>query len=154
MAPTTSKKRVLDDASTPKSKKTKVDDSSKKSKAPKQDKPLQPASNLLTEDIDFPRGGGTTFTPVEVKAIRAEAAKEAEDEIFQVIVHCYIHNLTVINWYIGQDQQVKQAKRTRRKSEAKTGEKKSSKSGSTDAVRVEHLNYKVCLLLPYTKTSN
>ena len=86
MPPTASKKRVLDDASTPRSKKTKVDDSSKKSKTPKQDNPPQPASSLLTEDVDFPRGGGTTFTPVEVKAIRAEAAKEAEDEIFQVIL--------------------------------------------------------------------
>ena len=90
MAPTASKKRVLDDASTPRSKKTKVDDSSKKSKTSKQDNPPQPTSSLLTEDVDFPRGGGTTFTPVEVKAIRAEAAKEAEDEIFQVIIYPFL----------------------------------------------------------------
>ena len=93
MAPTASKKRVLDDASTPRSKKTKVDDSSKKSKAQKQDNPPQLTSSLLTEDVDFPRGGGTTFTPVEVKAIRAEAAKEAEDEIFQVIIYPLLYAL-------------------------------------------------------------
>jgi rRNA biogenesis protein RRP5 len=39
---------------------------------------------LLTEEVDFPRGGGTTFTPLEVKAIRAEAVKEANAELFEV----------------------------------------------------------------------
>ncbi|CAL1695136.1 unnamed protein product [Somion occarium] len=122
MAPTTSKKRVLDEAAAPKAKKTKVDDSPKKGKSAQHEKPLQPTSNLLTEEVDFPRGGGTSFTPVEVKAIRAEALKEAEDQIFQ-------------------ERQEKQVKR-RRKSEAKGGEKKASKSGQGDAIRVEHLNYK------------
>jgi rRNA biogenesis protein RRP5 len=40
--------------------------------------------SLLTEEVDFPRGGGTTFTPLEVKAIRAEAVKEANAELFEV----------------------------------------------------------------------
>jgi hypothetical protein len=42
------------------------------------------AKSLLTEEVDFPRGGGTTFTPLEVKAIRAEAVKEANAELFEV----------------------------------------------------------------------
>lgn len=41
-------------------------------------------SSLLTEEVDFPRGGGTSFTPLEVKAIRAEAVKEANAELFKV----------------------------------------------------------------------
>ena len=40
--------------------------------------------SLQTEEVDFPRGGGTTFTPLEVKAIRAEAVKEANAELFEV----------------------------------------------------------------------
>jgi hypothetical protein len=42
------------------------------------------ASSLLTEEVDFPRGGGTTFTPSEVKKIRIEAIKEADKELFEV----------------------------------------------------------------------
>jgi rRNA biogenesis protein RRP5 len=41
-------------------------------------------SSFLTEEVDFPRGGGTSFTPLEVKAIRAEAVKEANEELFEV----------------------------------------------------------------------
>lgn len=44
----------------------------------------KPTTPLVTAEVDFPRGGGTSFTPLEVKAIRAEAAKEADDELFQV----------------------------------------------------------------------
>ena len=44
---------------------------------------------LLTEEVDFPRGGGTTFTPLEVKAIRAEAVKEANAELFEVSLFFY-----------------------------------------------------------------
>jgi hypothetical protein len=36
------------------------------------------------EEIDFPRGGGSSFTPLEQKAIRAEAIMEADAEIFKV----------------------------------------------------------------------
>ena len=87
------KKRSLEDAAaTPKAKKSKlavVDKSSKKSKEKgkvkeKAEPPLQPTSNLISEEVDFPRGGGTTLTPLEVKAIRAEGLKEAEDELFKV----------------------------------------------------------------------
>lgn len=41
-------------------------------------------SNLTADEVDFPRGGGTSFTPLEVKTIRAEAMKEANDELFNV----------------------------------------------------------------------
>ena len=36
------------------------------------------------DEIDFPRGGGSSFTPLEQRAIRAEALKEADEEIFKV----------------------------------------------------------------------
>jgi len=43
-------------------------------------KPAAPAA-----EIDFPRGGGSSFTPLETKAIRAEALQELKDEqIFNV----------------------------------------------------------------------
>jgi lipoprotein-anchoring transpeptidase ErfK/SrfK len=85
-----SKKRNLEDATSPKAKKSKVaiaegsTDKKEKKAKPKADKPLQYTSNLVPEEIDFPRGGGTTYTPQEVKAIRAEAVKEAEEELFKV----------------------------------------------------------------------
>lgn len=43
-------------------------------------------SPVITEEVDFPRGGGTSFTPLEVKAIRAEAVREANEELFGVCV--------------------------------------------------------------------
>ena len=70
-------------APVPKAKKTRVEDKQKKAKAAGSG-PLAPASNLIQEEVDFPRGGGTSFTPLEVKAIRAEAAKEANEELFHV----------------------------------------------------------------------
>ena len=39
---------------------------------------------VQADDVDFPRGGGTTFTPLEVKTLRAEAVKEADNELFEV----------------------------------------------------------------------
>jgi len=70
------KKRTSEDLSAgPKTKKVKT------AKTP--DVP-QPSSSLLTEEVDFPRGGGTSFTPLEVKKLRVEAVKEADAELFQV----------------------------------------------------------------------
>ena len=44
-------------------------------------------SLLRPEEVDFPRGGGTDFTPVEYKAIRAEALKELDEEnVFKVCI--------------------------------------------------------------------
>ncbi len=59
-----------------------------KTKKPRTDVPKteqpKPTTSLLTADVDFPRGGGTSFTPLEVKALRAEALKEANAELFEV----------------------------------------------------------------------
>ncbi|KDQ63358.1 hypothetical protein JAAARDRAFT_694923 [Jaapia argillacea MUCL 33604] len=119
-------KRPLDSATSPKPKKTKLADDGKKSKT-KTEKQLQPTSNLLAEDVDFPRGGGTSFTPLEVKAIRAEAVKEANEELFQVCAGTTI-------------QVDKQVKGKRRKSDAK--QKTKAILEKSETIRVEHLNYK------------
>lgn len=68
-------KRSLDDSS-----------SSQKQKKSKVVPSLEtaPTSQLVHDEIDFPRGGGSSFTPLEVKTIRAEAAKEADQELFKV----------------------------------------------------------------------
>ncbi|KAH9947721.1 hypothetical protein B0H21DRAFT_852620 [Amylocystis lapponica] len=95
-----SKKRVLDeDAGNPKAKKPRKDDASKTVKTRR-----------------FPRGGGTSFTPLEVKAIRAEAAKEANEELFEA------------------------TKRSLRN--ARNADKKADKGMKDETIRVEHLNYK------------
>ncbi|KAH9898165.1 U3 snoRNP-associated protein Rrp5 [Cubamyces lactineus] len=118
------KKRVLDEASsTPKAKKTKTDTPSKKSveKAPK---PAQPVSTLIADEIDFPRGGGTSLTPLEVKALRAEAVKEADKELFE-------------------DAAKETSTKRRRKSEAGGKSKALDKDGKkASGIRIEHLNYK------------
>lgn len=41
-------------------------------------------SSLKTEETDFPRGGGTSLTALEVKQTRAEGRREAEAEAEQV----------------------------------------------------------------------
>lgn len=71
-----------------------------KKKAPKDDAvPLKalvakPVPHVPAADIDFPRGGGSSFTPLETKAIRAEALQELKDEqIFKV--RCVAQYLTV-----------------------------------------------------------
>ncbi|TBU63713.1 U3 snoRNP-associated protein Rrp5 [Dichomitus squalens] len=117
------KKRVLDEASgTPKAKKTKTEEQSKKSKD-KAEKPTQPVSFLVSDDIDFPRGGGTTLTPLEVKTLRAEAAKEVDKELFAATTE-------------------KSVKR-KRKSEARGSSNSAAKDGKEKAgIRIEHLNYK------------
>jgi len=48
-------------------------------------KTVAPAPTISAPDeIDFPRGGGSSFTPLEQKAIRSEAIKEADADIFKV----------------------------------------------------------------------
>jgi rRNA biogenesis protein RRP5 len=76
-------KRVLDEgSSTHRAKKVKLADKDKNSKAKEQ--PIEALLKLTTEEVDFPRGGGSSFTPIEVKAIRAEALREADSELFEV----------------------------------------------------------------------
>ena len=78
------KKRVLDEAAvSPKAKKTKTEGQSKKTRE-KNETGTAPPTTLISDDIDFPRGGGTSLTPLEVKTLRTEAAKEADKELFQV----------------------------------------------------------------------
>ncbi|KAF7306752.1 hypothetical protein MIND_00466900 [Mycena indigotica] len=97
----TAVKRPLDDpSSSRKTKKSKTDEA-----------PPKKASG----DVDFPRGGGTAFTPLEVKAIRAEAVKEANEELFK----------------------------PKRPSQKKRKRDTNSEIGpATDKIRIEHLNYK------------
>lgn len=83
------KKRQLEDStSVPKSKKTKLATEGKKEKKVKPDQPTQHPVHTAPEEVDFPRGGGSSFTPLEVKTIRAEAVKEANDELFKVSSPC------------------------------------------------------------------
>jgi rRNA biogenesis protein RRP5 len=78
-------KRVLDEPKTTRhSKKPKTADNGKA----KRPESVQPTSTLLTEEVDFPRGGGTTLTPAEVKATRAEGIKEANEELIKVCPGC------------------------------------------------------------------
>jgi rRNA biogenesis protein RRP5 len=84
-----SKKRASDDTVVrPKSKKIKLDEQTKKHKTRTKnvdvEKSAPTTAHPTIEELDFPRGGGTTFTPLEVKNIRAEAHKEVNDELFAV----------------------------------------------------------------------
>jgi len=85
MAKTT--KRTLEDAgegtSHKKIKLTAKPEKKRKSKAAQV--PVQTPSGP-SDELDFPRGGGTSFTPAEVKTIRAEAQREANEDIFKVWV--------------------------------------------------------------------
>jgi rRNA biogenesis protein RRP5 len=77
-------KRPLDDGtSAQKSKKTKLSSEKSDKKTDKGD-PVPSTSAMTLEEIDFPRGGGTTLTPLEVKTVRAEAVREADQELFGV----------------------------------------------------------------------
>lgn len=75
-------KRTLEDAGEGTSPK-KIKLSSKKRKSEAAPVPAQTSSGP-GDEVDFPRGGGTSFTPAEVKTIRAEAQREANEDIFRV----------------------------------------------------------------------
>lgn len=149
-----SKKRGLDDATSPKAKKVKpaeggADKKEKKEKkaSRKVDKPAQLQYTIVPEEIDFPRGGGTTYTPQEVKAIRAEAIQEAEEELFKVrVLYSRVYAL------IRLQENAPKTKKARRKSDAK-GKGKAVDSGEkkANAIRIEHLNYKVRRRRPYAR---
>ncbi|KAJ3741065.1 hypothetical protein EV360DRAFT_57920 [Lentinula raphanica] len=101
-----------------------LDDSSsthkpKKAKVSPQGDNTQAISNLTADEIDFPRGGGTSFTLLEVKTIRAEAVKKQ------------------MNNYAT----TRKAKKTKRKSDAPTSSK--HYTAKDEHARIEHLNYKV-----------
>lgn len=77
------KRRLDDGAVVQKSKKTKLSSDKPEKKTHKGDS-VPSASAITLEEIDFPRGGGTSLTPLEVKTIRAEAVREADQELFAV----------------------------------------------------------------------
>ena len=62
----------------------------KKRKSEAAQVPVQTSSGP-NDEVDFPRGGGTSFTPVEVKTIRAEAQREANEDIFKVGFDYMLH---------------------------------------------------------------
>ncbi|KAF9477538.1 nucleic acid-binding protein [Pholiota conissans] len=109
-------KRVLEDSSPSiKPKKSRTD-------SHKSDQPQQAMPSLSTE-VDFPRGGGTSFTPLEVKAIRAEAVKEVNEELFE------------------DASNEKKSKKRKRKAEGDAAATFQSSEGK-EKIRIEHLNYK------------
>jgi len=61
-------------------------DAGPSSSKPKHDEPRPTpsfVSTLKDEETDFPRGGGTSLTALEVKQTRAEGRREAESEAAQ-----------------------------------------------------------------------
>lgn len=121
-----------------KAKKTKLDKA-----AVKPSIPSVPISKLVQEDIDFPRGGGTSLSALEVKNIRSEGLKEADKELFAVRLLHVSKNTTAKD---SITQEAKAAKSKARKRKTGAFEKLDSAEKS-DKIRVEHLNYKVSLTL-------
>ena len=86
----TPKKRTLDISTNNKAKKQKLDivekKSSKHSSLPAKISLPNSSDTVVarTNEVDFPRGGGSNFTPLERKILHNEAVKEAEDELFKV----------------------------------------------------------------------
>ncbi|KAF9244529.1 hypothetical protein BU15DRAFT_85908 [Melanogaster broomeanus] len=116
-------KRPLDDGSSvQKSKKTKVSSERVEKKMDKE-RPGPSTSAVTMEELDFPRGGGTSLTPLEVKAIRAEAAHEADQELFSAAK---------------QDR----VKHKKSKVDLKGKVSETTKKERKGSVRTEHLNYK------------
>lgn len=132
-------KRSLDDSSTNhKSKKSKIANAGEA-------RSTQPATHLIQEEADFPRGGGTSFTPLEVKAIRAEAVKEANEELFEVGIYSNITGVRANSMHVQDTQaKVKTPTKRKRKSEAQTATVVAG--GKSDKTRIEHLNYKASQL--------
>jgi len=93
---------------------------------------VHPVTSVLSKDeVDFPRGGGSSFTPVEYKQIRAEAIKELKDEVFK-----------------DGDSAKKRSKLNVKKSKSsssnklKGGKAKKEVRDKAGESRIEHLNYK------------
>ncbi len=80
------KKRVRDSSqsSGPSNKKPKI--AKEKVDSTEDGKPTSKMSlvNARTDEIDFPRGGGTTLNPMEYKMLRDEARREVDEELFMV----------------------------------------------------------------------
>lgn len=86
MAKTTTKRKHEDAGEGSSPKKVKLaSKAGKKRESAAAQAPVQTPSGP-SDEVDFPRGGGTSFTPAEVKTIRAEAQREANEDIFKVRV--------------------------------------------------------------------
>ena len=103
-------KRTLGESSSsgPKAKKLRTDSH----KPAKIEKPQQNTSSLLTTEVDFPRGGGTSFTALEVKAIRAEAVHEANAELFEVTEIIFTSSFRLTDFLVGHYRENEQEKET------------------------------------------
>ncbi|KAG6336141.1 hypothetical protein ID866_2951 [Astraeus odoratus] len=113
------KKRTLDDGvSVQRAKKARTSSGASHKNPSGRNAPSVPSA-MTAEEVDFPRGGGTTLTPLEVKEVRAEALREADRELFSTM---------------GKGN----AKRKRSGTEPKA----KSQSSGKDTIRIEHLNYK------------
>ncbi len=154
-----SKKRSLEDATSPRAKKNKpaegnADKKERKEKkaSRKAEKPKPLQHTIVPEEIDFPRGGGTTYTPQEVKAIRAEAIQEAEEELFKV--RELYRSVYALILTVSFQENAQKTKKARRKSDAK-GKGKAVDDGEkkANAIRIEHLNYKVRCRRPCAKAN-
>jgi rRNA biogenesis protein RRP5 len=75
-------KRQADNPASRPPKRSKTDDAPDSTSKPSTSQPRPVfTSALLADEGDFPRGGGTTLTPYELKEQRDEGRKEAEKEV-------------------------------------------------------------------------
>ncbi|KAI9461178.1 nucleic acid-binding protein [Russula earlei] len=126
-----SKKRNLEDAASSKAKKSKLTAEGSALAGKKANKEKEKAAkppplhvlNAAPEEIDFPRGGGTSFTAQEVKAIRDEAMNEA-------------------NQLFGEHAQKPKNARKMSGSKGKGTAVEGGGKKTSGGVRIEHLNYK------------
>ena len=70
---------------------TKTSEKSRKRPKTSTDDTAGPSSSKLQEEVDFPRGGGTSYTAAEYKAIRSEAMKELKDDAIFKVCPCTLH---------------------------------------------------------------
>lgn len=84
-------------------------------------------SALQSEEVDFPRGGGTSLTALEVKQTRAEGARQADAEMGKTLKKKKLSTR--------QMQKAKKEKATAESDAAKAERDK-------DTIRVEELSYK------------
>ncbi|CAG8647448.1 11805_t:CDS:2, partial [Acaulospora colombiana] len=82
------------------------------------------SSLALSEEIDFPRGGGSSLTPLELKETRAEGIREADSQIFK-----------------DSNIQTSAPRKRLRSGKLKDGVQSKSRN-APDAPRIEYLTYK------------
>lgn len=90
------------------------------------------SSILVQDEIDFPRGGGSSYTPFEHKKLREEAIREADSQIFKE-----------------STSSLKKNKKRSRDGKSKSGDLDEEDLQNKDSLRIQHLSYKK--LLPGTR---